>query len=111
MQGSLPGLNGIRIKRQPISAQYRRAVPLTAAALRQLGQIALSQQDWQEAIDLFSQAVEEEEKPISGMLLLGMALRRAGREEEARGMLDQVLSMDPLNHLALRAWIVNRRHG
>ena len=71
MQGSLPGLNGIRIWRQPISAQYRRAVPLTAAALRQLGQIALSQQDWQEAIDLFSQAVEKEEKPISGMLLWG----------------------------------------
>jgi tetratricopeptide (TPR) repeat protein len=85
---------------------FFRSVPagssLSAAALRQLGQLALGKQDWQKAVDLFQSSVEDEDRPVAGNLLLGIALRRCGRRTEASHIIDQVLSIDPLNHIALR---------
>jgi len=76
--------------------------PAYAAALEGLGRIALHDCDWEEAVRWFRQAVQHSDPPISARLLLGIALRRIGWQEEAEQELLKVLEYTPLNHPALR---------
>jgi tetratricopeptide (TPR) repeat protein len=76
--------------------------PASAPALCGRGRIALGRGEWERAGELFRQARAEDASSITAWLLLAMALRRAGREEEARRELEDILLNDPLNHPALR---------
>jgi tetratricopeptide (TPR) repeat protein len=76
--------------------------PLRVPALLGLGTLAIGEKDWQKAIDLCRQAHLQGEKPVTAALLMGIALQRAGQIDDARGELEEVLSVDPLNHAALR---------
>jgi tetratricopeptide (TPR) repeat protein len=96
-----------RLEERPQAARgWLRAVPtsspLYAAALSCQGMLAMSEKDWQKSINLFDQASRIEHHSISATLLLGMAMRRAGLLPAARSKLTWVLSVDPLNHCALR---------
>ena len=67
-----------------------------------MGTIALFKRAWQQAVDVFARVVElEGGDAISARLLLGIALVRLGRIDEARSQLLDVLAVDPLNHVAL----------
>jgi tetratricopeptide (TPR) repeat protein len=76
--------------------------PGYAAALEGLGRIALNAGDWDQAANWFRKAVERSDPPISARLLLGIALRRAGKQADAEQEVLQVLEVTPLNHPALR---------
>ena len=86
--------------------RYFQAVPINnplwTASLLALSSIALREKDWQNAIALSKKAVSQMEKLVSAMLLLGIAMRRAGQIEDARLELSSILEIDPLNHPALR---------
>jgi tetratricopeptide (TPR) repeat protein len=80
--------------------------PLAPAALRALGCAALSRQEWQQAIDFFTDARGQDEDTTSSSVLMAMGLRRSGQEDDARQELQNVLASDPLNHLALHEMAV-----
>jgi tetratricopeptide (TPR) repeat protein len=96
-----------QLEGQPRDAAERyRTVPeddkLSALALLGLGTVAMQAKNWGEAISYFEQAVQHDGHSISAALLLGMAQRRNGQNEEAIRGFEWVLSVDPLNHPALR---------
>jgi len=76
--------------------------PLHSVSLGGLGCLALSGARWDEAIELFRKAGEDENYALAAGLLMGMALRRAGRDAEAAVEFKRVLESDPLNLPALR---------
>jgi tetratricopeptide (TPR) repeat protein len=76
--------------------------PAYASARTGLGQIALRRGNWESAIRLFEEACQQSETPFTPSVMLAVALRRAGREEQAQHELKSALNLDPLNHLALR---------
>jgi tetratricopeptide (TPR) repeat protein len=76
--------------------------PLHSASLCGLGCLALKDERWKDAIDLFRKASGVVDYAPSAGLLTGMALRRAGTDTEATLELEQVLLSDPLNLPALR---------
>ncbi len=80
---------------KPISPAY-------ASARTGLGQVALSQGDWGSAIRMFEEACQQPGTPITPSVMLAVALRRSGQEEQAQEELFSTLRLDPLNHLALR---------
>jgi len=97
------------------ASQYYLAVAgdshLSGAALLGLGAIALRTKDWPKAIDWCQQARLKEEHPATASLLLGIALRCAGRTEDAERELERLLEADPLNHPALREMALLRPEG
>jgi tetratricopeptide (TPR) repeat protein len=66
-----------------------------------LGKVALRKKDWARAIQCFSEAAEHSTATVAPATLLAIAMRHAGRREEANAQLQQVLASDPLNHPAL----------
>ncbi|HLO28741.1 MAG TPA: tetratricopeptide repeat protein, partial [Anaerolineales bacterium] len=66
-----------------------------------LGKIALRNTNCDLAIRLFYQATQQAVERISPAILLAIALRHAGRREEAQAELQRILAHDPLNHVAL----------
>jgi tetratricopeptide (TPR) repeat protein len=76
--------------------------PAYTSARVGLGQIAMSRGDWETAIRLFEAACQQAERPITASVMLALALRRSGREEQAQEELLSTLRLDPLNHLALK---------
>jgi tetratricopeptide (TPR) repeat protein len=78
------------------------ASPAYTSARTGLGQIALRRGDWESAIRFFEQACRQSGTPFTPSVMLAVALRRAGREEQAQQELASILRRDPLNHLALR---------
>lgn len=75
--------------------------PLKAAALAGEGVVALSQKQWDAAVDALAKAQSADPESIHFKVLYGIALRRAGKTEQARQVLEEVLTADPLNHPAL----------
>jgi len=90
-----------------------RAVPkgtgVSMAALCGLGNVALGRGRWEEATGFFREALSEDPNSITASLLLGIALRKAGRED-ARRELAEVLRNDPLNHVAQREMAILAGH-
>jgi tetratricopeptide (TPR) repeat protein len=78
------------------------ASPAYASARTGLGQIALGRGDWERAVSMFEEACRQLGTPITPSVMLAVALRRAGHEEQAQQELTSTLRRDPLNHLALR---------
>ncbi len=79
----------------------RNSKPSLAAALLGLGRVALQHKDWKRAIRCFSETSQLSGGTVAGATLLAIALRHAGRTEEAYAELQGVLACDPLNHPAL----------
>ncbi|HLO27917.1 MAG TPA: DUF5107 domain-containing protein, partial [Anaerolineales bacterium] len=73
----------------------------SSTALMGLGKIALRKKNCDLAIRLFYQASQRAVERTSPALLLAIALRQAGRLEEAQTELQRILAHDPLNHVAL----------
>jgi tetratricopeptide (TPR) repeat protein len=76
------------------------------ASLLGLGKVALHNANWDRAIELFNQACEQVPGSVTPATLLAIALRHAGKVEEAHTRLKQVLLRDPLNHPALREMVL-----
>ena len=75
---------------------------LAYAACSGLGLVAMHKEDWQEAVSYFQKSSAMDERPYSAASLLGIALRKAERLDEARSQFEGLLKIDPLNHTALR---------
>ena len=73
----------------------------STAAVMGLGKVALRNKKWDQAIGFFLQASQQAVRTVSPSTLLAIALRHAGKVEETRTELQQVLARDPLNHPAL----------
>ena len=99
------GLIAVHENQLEVAHTFFRAVTpgnsLHLASLISLGTLALREKKWQQAIDLFNQVHQQDDKSIAALLLLGMAYRKAGKLGEARDKLLAVLNSDPLNHPAL----------
>jgi tetratricopeptide (TPR) repeat protein len=78
----------------------QNAASHSAAALMGLGQVALRQKNWERAIDFFEQASQQTDRAFAPVVLLAIALRHAGKQEEAYAELQRVLAQDPLSHPA-----------
>jgi tetratricopeptide (TPR) repeat protein len=76
--------------------------PHWAAAQHGLGFIAMSRGEWAEAIEWIRPARSDAGRATQTSLCLAMALRRAGEADAAAEALNEVLSVDPLNLVALR---------
>lgn len=74
---------------------------LHTTALIALGKIALHKNDWNEAIRLLTQASQQDSGGLSPNMLLAIALRRAGKSQEACTALQHILRRDPFNYPAL----------
>ncbi len=66
-----------------------------------LGELAMKEGDFQRAEDLFRRALERRGDDIRAMGMLAVALRKQGRRELAKEMLEMALVSDPLDSLAL----------
>jgi tetratricopeptide (TPR) repeat protein len=73
----------------------------STAALMGLGKIALREKDFDQAVGFFEQASQQAAGTIAPSVLLAIALRSAGRPNEAYTKLRQALARDPLHHPAL----------
>jgi tetratricopeptide (TPR) repeat protein len=76
--------------------------PVYPAAQVGLGRIAMQTGLWDEATRYFGEACDSSEAPMAASLLLGITLRRQGRMEEARQVIQDTLARIPLSHPALR---------
>jgi tetratricopeptide (TPR) repeat protein len=75
--------------------QYERAlriVPRLPRALERYGNLELYRNRFDHALELFSTLVEVSEESVQSLALYGRALRIAGREEEARRILERAES-------------------
>ncbi len=100
------GLVAIYSGRRAVAERMLGEIPesnaLYTAAQLTRGTLLLFKREWQRAVDVFTRLVElEDGEAISARLLLGIALVRLGRVDEARSQLLAVLAIDPLNHVAL----------
>lgn len=85
-------------------AHFRKAFEISslrAASAIGLGKIALRTKNWQQAIEYFGQAKEFNNDQTVPTTLQVIALRCSGNFAEAENKLHQVLTSDPLNHIAL----------
>ncbi|OGO34481.1 MAG: hypothetical protein A2Z16_16515 [Chloroflexi bacterium RBG_16_54_18] len=85
---------------------YFQAVPQEAAryfsSILALGSLDLRREDCGSAIERFQQAFRIQPTSIAAQVYLCAALRLAGRSDEARPGLLELLERDPLNHPVLR---------
>ena len=85
----------------------------SSAAQRGQACIAFQQEQWEQAIELLSNASPNDEDSISRSTLLGIAHRRAGQGKGAKRELTQVVEQDPLNLVALNelAWLAGEKEN
>jgi tetratricopeptide (TPR) repeat protein len=75
--------------------------PMAAAALMGMGKVSMRRKDYVQATEYFLDACKHDEEAVAPELLLAIALRKTGNLVEAHTRLQNVLSRDPLNLLAL----------
>ncbi|MES0360654.1 MAG: DUF5107 domain-containing protein, partial [Anaerolineales bacterium] len=87
--------------------------PFSSAAQRGQACIAFQREQWEQAIELLSNASPNDEDSISRSTLLGIAHRRAGQGKGAKRELTRVVEQDPLNLVALNelAWLAGEEEN
>ena len=87
--------------------------PFSSAAQRGQACIAFQREQWEQAIELLSNASPNDEDSISRSTLLGIAHHRAGQGEGAKRELTRVIDQDPLNLVALNelAWLAGEEQN
>jgi tetratricopeptide (TPR) repeat protein len=100
--GLVAGYDGDLARASSHYARVPQMDPLWPAAQRGLGYVALSCGEWAKAAERFQSASVGESRSTQALLLVAMASRRAHKAEGTTSALQEVLSVDPLNHAALR---------
>jgi tetratricopeptide (TPR) repeat protein len=76
--------------------------PVSVAALLGLGSVSMRKRNWQEATHIFSCACEMDKTSITAATFYGLALRQSNQMQQALRAYQAILSIDPLNLIALR---------
>jgi tetratricopeptide (TPR) repeat protein len=77
-----------------------RSMEYRSAAYAQMAEIALIEKDDAAALEYAGKALDSNSLNLSARELSAVALRKLGRKPAARAVLDDVLEIDPLDHLA-----------
>jgi cellulose synthase operon protein C len=97
---------------QKTLADARKKLPESAALHRALGELALLQARYPDAVREFRRALELEGEDLASRFRLGVALRRSQSYAAATEMLDQVAKVDPeLPGLALERGLIFEATG
>ncbi len=90
-------LHGDLTKAEEYFKKAKDFEPFKAAAVTGIGKVALQLKDYKRAIRYFRQTGKDSEGAEDAELLLAIALRLAGKPDEAHTYLKNVLRRDPLN--------------
>ena len=77
-----------------------RSPQFRSAALVQSAEIAVVEKDFALAVDYALKALDADAQSVNALEVLAAAHRLAGRKNEAGRVLDKLLQLDPLDHLA-----------